>query len=255
LKAVRNILLLLMPIMGVTGCHAPPIPDPNDPTRPGPNQTQVLQEDIKEVSDAANLRAYNGEITREQAKLFVNRYEASVVANIDISKIPPQDAWIYGQVFLDAQDWKRAQRVLTIAVTHAKDQDRYVNDTIRLAHAYVELGDVKKAISLVRGTFTIRPQDKAPILPGVLFDITPHALGKGEDVEVAQMLEDSISQEEDVVVNPTLYSARVFLAARPGLITRAWREVLRIYALTGRQDLLAKALKSAQQDEATRRSV
>jgi len=253
--ASKMVWLALAPLLASWGCQAPSIPDPNDPTRPGPDQTRVLQDKLKIVSDAANRRVYNHELTRFQAKVMVNRYEADLCRNIDLSKVSPSDAWVYGQLFLDAQDWENARKILTVAVAHAKDEDRRVNDTLRLAHAYAQLGDVKKAIELSKTTFTTDPQDKAPILPGVLFDVVPSGIGKGSDAELADLLQGAIRQHEMVVVDPHIDSAKLFLAAKPGLISRAWHRVIDLYEAGGRLDLADKALQAAQADVATRKQV
>lgn len=243
-----KVWLALAPLLVIAGCQAPSIPDPNDPTVPGPNQTQRIVAAIKAVSDAANKRVLDREISPDDAKQLVNTFEANLCRSIDISQISPADAYIYGQIFLDAQDWENARKVLTLAVAHAKDEDRRVNDTLRLAQAYAELGDVKKAIGLTKTTFTTDPEDKAPILPGVLFTIIPAGRGKGSDAELAGLLEDAIHQHELVVVNPQLDNGKMFLAAEPVLLNRAWHEVIRLYEESGRQDLADKSARAAQAD-------
>jgi tetratricopeptide (TPR) repeat protein len=246
--ASAKVWLTLLPLVAMAGCQAPSIPDPNDPTVPGPNQTARVQAAIKAVSDSANRYVLDREISPNQAKQLVNTFEAELCRTIDISKITPSDANIYGQIFLDAQDWENARKVLTIAVAHAKNEDRRVNDTLRLAQAYAELGNVKKAIDLTKGTFDTDPEDKAPILPGVLFTIVPAGRGKGEDAQLADLLQQAIHQHELVIVNPQLDNGRMFLAAEPVLINRAWNDVIRLYMESGHQDLAEKARQAAVAD-------
>ncbi len=250
--ASAKVWLGLLPFLVVAGCQAPSIPDPNDPTIPAPNQTQRIQAAIKTVSDAANRHVLNREISPDDAKRLVNTFEADLCRSIDISKITPSDAYIYGQIFLDAQDWENARKVLTEAVAHAKGEDRRVNDTLRLAQAYAELGDVKKAIELTRTTFSTDPEDKAPILPGVLFTIVPAGRGKGADAELAGLLLDAIHQHELVIVNPQLDNGRMFLTAEPVLISRAWHQVIQLYEESGHSDLAGKAEQAAQVDAHSR---
>jgi hypothetical protein len=242
----------LLLLFVAAGCQAPSIPDPNDPANAGPNLAHVVQADLKSVNDAANRMVVDQQITPDQAKVLINQYEAGLCRGLDITKVSPEDAYIFGQIFLDAKDWEDARKVLTVAVKAAKTEDRRINDTLRLAQVYAELGDIDKAIEVARFTYTTNGNDKAPILPGVLFGVVPAGQGKGKDAELAKLLEDAIRQHEQVVINPSLESGKLFLSAKPILISRAWREVIRLYEASGHPNLADKARQSEQAAEPTR---
>ncbi|HEY3780935.1 MAG TPA: hypothetical protein VGL56_07625 [Fimbriimonadaceae bacterium] len=239
---------LVLLVVGLYGCQAPSIPDPNDPAIQGPKQTKVLENNLEWASDAANDRVIKGQITQEDAKKLVSNYAAKLTKDINVKTIPKDQAYLYGNIFLTAGEWDKAKDILEIAVKNARNEDRRVNDSLRLAEACAQLGQVPKAIELARSTFNTGITEKAPILPAVLYKIVPAAQGKGDDVQLADLLKDAIYQHEKNVVNPALESGKMFLLARPAHVHRAWDLVISLLTGANRPDLALKAEAEARKN-------
>jgi hypothetical protein len=230
------------------GCTVKTLPDPNDPTRVTANQAAVMRNQLRWASDAANERVFHHEISPDQAKQLVTQYAAQLSKAYDAKQLTAGNAWMYGEVLLSSQNWKLAEGALERAVKDAKDDDRHVNDSLRLAEVEAHLHKVDEAMRLVRGTFTVPNFAKAPILPAVLFTIVPAAKGQNHDPDLAQLLEECIQQHKETVVDPKIPAGKLFLLARPHHIRNAWEEVYKLYNESGHPDLAQKALKAAEQD-------
>lgn len=210
MKFLVAVLLALV----IGGCQSPTLPDPNDFRKPTSNHAQVLRNNLRWASDAANLRVAKGEITQEQADKMVADYAAQLAKAVQPNEIDSPDAWKYGELFLAAKDWKMAETALKYAVAHAKNEDRRVNDSLRLAQVEANLENVPEAIRLARSTFSTPPPDKPPILPAVLLAIVPAAEGKGHDKDLAALLLDAVKQHEQAVVDTNTTPGKMFLIAR-----------------------------------------
>jgi tetratricopeptide (TPR) repeat protein len=233
------VLLILASCM-LVGCQTAPVPDPNDPAKAGPNQAEILRENVEWASDAANQRVVQGELSRDQAKQLVSQYAAKLTEKLGPG-IPANQAWIYGDMYVTAGKWEEARQALRIAVKSAWNEDRRVNDTLRLAVVEARLGNVAEAIRLTRSTFDVIPTGKAPILPAVLLELTPAAEGKGQDVELARLLEEAIQQHKQTIVDATRVSGKSFFIARPHHIAHAWEKAIELYNRAGRSDLAQAA--------------
>ncbi len=241
---LRKFGLFLMAACLVAGCKPPP--DPNDPKDVGVVDAEVLMRNLRWASDVVNERVAKGEITDEKGKQILSKYADEMTASVDISKVIPQNAWQYGDVFRLARRWDVAEKLLREAVEHAektKNEDRRVNDTLRLAHVEASEGHIDEAFANVRKTFTVAPEGKAPILYAVLYEIVPASEGQGKDFELAKLLEEAIAQHEQVMVNPRSDAGVAFLAAKGHHLTRAWRKVIELYRSSGHDDLADKAIQ------------
>ncbi|MFZ4508914.1 MAG: hypothetical protein ACOYON_14590, partial [Fimbriimonas sp.] len=105
------------------------------------------------------------------------------------------------------------------------------------------LGKVKEGIARARTVFDVPPADKAPILPSLLYEFEPAARNKGQDVEVAALLEDAIKQHRAVVVDETTEPGQAFLAARFAHIRKAWEAIDALLREAKRPDLVEAARK------------
>lgn len=234
----------------VSGCGSKPPPDPNDPAKVGILQPEVLQRNLHWASDMVNERVANGEISEGEAKQYLTKYADGLVDKIDFKLMQPEKAWAYAEVFRTAKRWELAKRSLEIAVEHAKktgNEDRRVNDSLRLAQAMAELGERKEAIVLARSVFDAPDQDKAPILLAVIYEIAPALQGHGLDVEVAKLIEDAIEQHTLVVIDPESEAGKAFLTAKWFHIRMAWERVMGLYQAAGRDDLMEEAKQRAAQ--------
>jgi hypothetical protein len=242
----RSALLLLALL--AFGCQSGQIPDPSDPPAGQNIQASVLKSDLQFASDSLLEREAHHEITDVQYKQLLSEYADGLLSKIDISKVPVSEAWEYGDAFRTGQKWDQAVQLLTIAVKNAPNDDRRVNDSLRLAQSLCQVGKVKEGVKMARTTFGVGVNGKAPILTAVLLEIVPAGRGKGDDLELAALLEDAIGQAEQTHVDPNTDGGKAYLMARPYHIAHAWTEVQRLYVDAGRQDLAQAAQKREGED-------
>ncbi|MBX3119775.1 MAG: hypothetical protein KF784_11965 [Fimbriimonadaceae bacterium] len=238
--------ILLVALIAIAGCKPPP--DPNDPADVGVMDPEVLMRNLKTASIVVNERVAKKEITDEEGKDILAKYADKLTANIDVTKIIPQTAWKYGDVFRLARKWEEAQKLLTVAVEHAektKNEDRRVNDLLRLAQVEAKLDNYDKAFEFTRKTFTTPASGKAPILYGVLYELVPAAQGNKRDADLAELLEEAIAQHNEVIVDPQTESGVTFLSAKGYHEARAWTKVIELYRAAGKDDLAKQAQEKA----------
>ncbi len=233
--------LLIAALLALGGCENGTLPDPNDPKDVGLMRPDEVQRNLKATSDFLNERRLRGEISDERGKELIAKRADELLKDIDLSQITAGDAWQYGEVFVTAKKWPAAKKVFELAVKKPANEDRRINDTLHLARVLAEMGEVSESISRVRSTFNCKIIDAAPILPAVLLEVVPAGLGKGHDVEYAQLLIDAIAQEQRVYVDPTLDQGKAFLMAKPFHIEHAYRLAIGTFLKSNRMDLASKA--------------
>lgn len=230
--------------LGLMGCQSGHVPNPNDPADVGALSPDTLRRNLGAVTDSLTARRASGELNNTQYRELVAKAAKELLESVDPTSIKPAQAWQYGEVLKDAEQWKDAEAVLKVAVKYATsthDEDRRINDTLRLAVVQANLGHVPDAIASARSTFDAKPQDSVPILISVLLELTPVARSKGHDLELAKLLEDAISIHMRTRVDPNSVPGRDFLIARPYHIYHAWSLVAELNHAAGRDDLAAKA--------------
>lgn len=233
----------LLGIVASGGCRPEPPPNPNDPRQVGLVRASVLKRNLQAAYEALRLRERRGEISSEELRRSLREFAAESLAHVDLSRIPEKEAWEYGDVFRTAEKWEEARRLYEVAVRVADNEDRRVNDHLRLAHALAALGKVEEAIATARKVFDAPPNEKAPILPAVLFEISEQGAGRGHDLELARLVEEAIDQHEQALVDPATPAGRDFLIARPFLIAQAWDRIVSLLGRAGARDELARALQ------------
>lgn len=209
----------------------PPPADPNDPSEVGMMKATVMRRNLKQASDAANNRVGKGQMSPIEAKEKVSATAETLLSDLKPDNIPDSDLWEYGEVLWTAKEWKRAIPVLEKAVKvaiEAKDEDRRVNDTLRLAQCYVGQGDVPKGIATVRKTFDVGVTGSAPILPSLVFEFVPMSRGKGFDPDLVKLLEDAIPIYAKTEVDEETKPGKDFILARPAIIREAERHISRL---------------------------
>jgi hypothetical protein len=224
--------------------------DPNDVKTAGLLAPDVIRSQLKGTSDMLMQRVRQGELTDAEFQTLIAKKAQELIKDLPMDRIEPARAWEYGDVFRTAQQWKEAKTVLLVAVDHAiktKNEDRRVNDLLRLAHAEAKLGEVPLAITTARRTLNAPPAGSAPILPAVLLEIVPAARGKGHDVELAELLESAIKKHMDTVVDPETEPGQMFLVARPHHVRNAWRLVIELYAKAGKDEDARQALARSEE--------
>lgn len=225
--------------LALAGCSLKPPPDPNDPADAGTVRIEVIERNLRATSRAINERVARGEITDEKGREILAQTAEKLLRSVRLEKISPDSAWRYGDVYRAAGRWREARQAYEVALARAKqakNEDRRVNDALRLAQACAQLGDVERAIELARSTFDARPVDKAPILMAVLYEIVEAGKGKGKDAELAKLLEDAVAQHQQVIVDPKTDAGRNFLAAKLHHLTRAFETAIALYESAGKRD-------------------
>lgn len=234
----------------VSGCGSKAPPDPNDPAAVGIMQPDVLQRNLKWASEMVNDRVAKDEISDREGRQYLTKYANQLIEKIDFKQMDDNRAWQYADVFRTAERWDLAQKALDKAVAHAKktgNQDRFVNDSLRLAQAIAHQGKRKESMELVRSVFDTRDRDKAPILLAVVYEIAPALKGHGMDAEAAQLVEDAIQQHLQVVIDPKTEAGQNFLAAKWHHIRKAWELAIDLYRSAGKDDLADQARERAAQ--------
>ena len=229
----------------LAGCRGGQLPDPNDP-RQGKLSADTINRQMRALNEGLAPRRFRGEITDEQWKELLARGAQELLQDTELDTVSPDEAWLYAEVLRTARQWKEAEPVLRVAVKHAKltkNEDRRVNDSLRLAQALAEQGKVDEAIKVARSTFDVRPRDAVPVMMGTLYEIIPAARGKGKDVQLARLLQDAIAVHERAEVDPNTESGKLFLMARDRHIRQAWSTVVELYSDAGRPDLANQAME------------
>ena len=174
-------------------------------------QPEVLRRQVKGASDSLLAREAGGEITDEQYRNMLAQYTDDLLHNVHVESLDPKRAWEYGMVFRAGRLWDKAEQAFRIAAAHPADEDRKVNDTLRLAEAEAQLGHVAEAVKTARQAFA--SDYKVPILYSVLYEIVPAGEGKGHDVELARLLEDAIPQSDEAKVGTNTDEGKAFVQA------------------------------------------
>lgn len=252
----RYWVLLVVGILA--GCQTTPLEDPNDTKTAGVLAPDVIRRQLKGTSDMLMERVAKGELSDDEFKQFIAKRANELLADLPLDQVDPAKAWEYGEVLRTAQRWPQAKQALIIAVQEAeksKDEDRYINDLLRLAQAEAMLGEVKEGVATASKTLTATPGGSAPILPGILLEFVPAARGKGQDAALAGLLEKAIDKHMATVVDPKTEPGQMFLAARPHHVRNAWRTVIDLYAKAGKDEDAKQALSRSEQMLGTMRRV
>lgn len=226
-----NRLLVLFSVALAAGCRTGTLPDPNNPAdrRVTP---EVLRKNLQAVSDSLIERRMKGEFDNAEYRDLLAKAATELVKEYNLKTIDPGDAWEYGEVLRAARNWSGAKEVLEIAVNDAKatrNEDRRVNDTLRLAEAMAHLGQVQESINIASEVLNARATDSAPILMAVFYEIAPVARGKSHDAELASLLEAAIDKHMATQVDVDTQAGRDFMAARAYHISAAYHLLTELY--------------------------
>ena len=223
-------------------------PDPNDPGPSGIMTPEVVRHTFIGYSDTLLMRLpkqADGRVNDAEFKRYMAQAANQLLDKVKITRINSANAWEYGEIYIAAERWQDAKKAEEIAVKAAKDEDRRVNDTLRLARCMAMLGDVPAAIKTARSTFSAGNTDTVPILTATLLEIVPAAEGKGDDVGLAGLLEGAIQCEMRTVVNGSTQPGQDFLVARKYHVHNAWKMIIELYRRAGKPDLARVALQKA----------
>ena len=235
---MKRVWLIAVLTLGF-GCQSKQLPDPNDPPPGTPISAESLQSDLIGITNLLSIRRGKREIGEVEFKAKILEAAKMLVAKGHISTVEDEDAWRYAEVLRAAEMWKEAIPVYTQAIAFAKkanNNDRWVNDSLRLSQAQAHLGDVPSAISTARTVFGVPPKDTVPILFAVSLEIVPAAEGKGHDAELAKLLEDAIVIGSKATVDANTPEGKAFIVARRFHIDRAMSKMIQLYEKAGKKD-------------------
>lgn len=230
------------------GCQSPQLADPNDP-KLGALEPEVLRRSLKGASNAFLERRDRGEINDQQFQELMAMTASRLTQGIEVENTEPADAWEYGEVFRTARQWERAEAFLQKAVQHAiqtKNEDRRVNDLVRLAHVQVMQGKVKEGIETTRQSFDTPDEGAAPILPATLLEIVPNARGKGHDRELGYLLLDAVDCHTRTRVDPNSEAGNAFLNAKRHHVRNAFRAARMLFQYANDAAGIAEVERRAQ---------
>ncbi len=238
--------LLILPVLA--GCYYDQIPDPNSYSRSSQLiDGRILQRNIRFAHADLQRRVDKGEISERTKDRLIRELVQSIAEHIEPDKVQNEQAYAFADVLRQAGQLEDAENLYRRAVEHAQSEDRLVNDALQLARVLAMQGKNDDAIKTARSTFDADPKEKAPILMAVLYEIVPAGLGKDHDIELAQLLIDSIDQQMQVVVNMETEGGQLFLTAGPSHVNNAWQLALRILRDANREDLMREAIKKREQ--------
>lgn len=234
---------LLAALLVVVGCKTGRLPDPNDP-KEVPLTASVVSKQLLALNDNLYTRWRKKEFDEETYHKLLSQGANEIISDVRLDAMDPTEIWQYAEVLRTAHQWKAAEAALNLAVRSAKlskNEDRRINDSLRLAHVQAKLGKYKEAIATTRSTFNVGPADAVPVLMGTLYEIVPAARGHKHDIELAKLLEDAIGVNLRAVVDENTDAGRAFILARPSHVRKAWGTVVDLYESAGRADLASEA--------------
>lgn len=253
-RSPRRFLCLMVAgvALALVGCQSATRPDPNDPANAMTTGADAIRANLDATYAELDQRVRRGELTPDERDRLLREHAAQFVPHINLEQLPVTDLWKFGEIFRTAGRWDLARAAYALALENATNDDRRVNDALKLALADVQLGKPDSALPLIRGTYTRAPGDKGAILPAVLLEIVPAAEAKGLTPEWAgkwaEVLTEAIRQHETVVVDAETPAGQAFIAAKPFHVRNAWIKAIRLYEQAGRADLAEKTREDAERD-------
>lgn len=219
-----GVAVLGLGLILLAGCGQ--LPNPNDIARiPGPNRPEAAQRLLSSAAEYLDERVKAGELSDAQRVDLIRQNAEGLVQTIDPNDVQDEDLWIYGDLLRTTGRWSDAADVLGKAAKVAASWDRRVNDTLRWSSALAHEDKVPEAIAVARSVFNAPPDQSAPILFAVLYEIVPAAQGKGHDRELADLLEAAVGTQARTKVDPKTDVGKAFIAAARFHRERAERKI------------------------------
>lgn len=198
--------------MSLIGCGQ--YPNPNDLATIDPvHRVEVANKRLESAETTLDYKVKTREISDERRNELIKELSDVMLTKVDPKAIPDTDQWMYGALLRVTGRWKEAEAALATAVKVAKNNDRKVNDTLKLAQAEAKNGKVEDAIKTANTVLDVPDADAAPILPSVLYEVVPAAQGKGHDRELAELLTKAVECHRRVKVDPNSDAGKYFLVA------------------------------------------
>lgn len=246
-------LLLAGSVLIAGGCQSGKLPDPNSEEEIA-NYPEIMMRNLVNWRTRLDRKVAKRELTPQQRDAMMAERTNEYLQLITPQMATEENAWIYGDLFRDGGRWEEAYQLYDAARKAAKTEDRRVNDNLRFARAAAKLKKHDEALAAVKSTFDTPPEEKAPILPAVLYEVVPAAEEdkKAPYKEYAKMLEEAIKQHLLTQVDASTDPGKAFLGAKPTHISKAWSKVVGLYQAGG--DLAAARAAIKRADDVMRQS-
>ncbi len=217
---MRFICSLVVAALLLAGCGQ--YKNPNDLTAvPQPDRMEVAYSLLKQATDALDVKVQKGQISDDQRMEKIREYSEELLKNVDQTQVPPNDLWQYAEILRISRRWPEAEETLLKALKAPADEDRRIQDTLRLAQAEAQNGKYAKAIETAKKTFDAKDEDTAPILLAVLYEIAPVIKGHGVNPQLSELLSGAITCHERTKVDLKTDEGKLFKAARSYHIQKA----------------------------------
>ena len=176
---------------------------------------------LKQATDALDVKVQKGQITDDQRMEKIREYSEELLKNVDQAQVPPNDLWQYAEILRISRRWPEAEEALLKAIKIPADEDRRIQDTLRLAQAEAHNGKYAQSIETAKKTFSAKDEDTAPILMAVLYEIAPVLKGHGVNTQLAELLSGAITCHSRTKVDLKTDEGRTFYSVRGYHIRKA----------------------------------
>lgn len=246
-------LFLVGSLLITVGCQTGKLPDPNSENEIA-NYPEIMMRNLVNWRTKLDRKVAKRELTPDQRDTMMSEKTNEYLKLITPDLATEENAWVYGDLFRDGGRWDDAYRLYDAARKAAKTDDRRVNDSLRFARAAAKLKRHDEALAAVKSTFDSPAEEKAPILPAVLYEVVAAAEEdkKAPYSKYAKVLEEAIKQHLVTQVDASTDPGKAFLAAKPTHLSRAWSKVVGLYQEGGDLNSARAAIKRA--DDVMRQS-
>lgn len=253
----RSAALLSLVLSGLAvlacGCQSGKLPDPNSENEIA-LYPEIMMRNLVNWRNRLDRKVARKELSSEQRDAMMAEKTNEYLQLISPEMANEDNAWIYGDLFRDGGRWDDAYRLYDAARRSAKTEDRRVNDSLRFARAAAKLKRHDEALAAIKETFDTPAEEKAPILPAVLYEVVAAAEEdkKAPFSQYAKVLEEAIKQHLVTQVDQNSDPGKAFLAAKPTHLSRGWSKVVGLYQAGG--DLAAARAAIKRADDVMRNS-
>ena len=200
---------LFVAVMLLAGCGQ--YSNPNDlASIPQIDRMEVAYSLLKQATDALDVKYQKGQITDEQRLDKIREYSEELLREVDQRQVPRRSLWQYAEILRISRRWAEAEETLMQAIKFPDDEDRRIQDTLRLSQAQAHNGKYQLAIETAKKTFDAKDEDAAPILMGCLYEIAPVIKGQGVNPALAELLKGAIECHIRTKVDVNTQEGKIF---------------------------------------------
>ncbi len=188
-------------------------------------RVEIAYKRLEAAETTLQFKVDSKEIDDNRRNELIGDLASDMLKSIEQNTVPEPDQWKYAALLRVTNQWPATEVALKRAVVVAATQERKINDSLKLAQAEAQNGEIDEALATATSVLNAGDKDAAPILPAVLYEIVPAVEGKGRDKELTELLTKAIECHKRVKIDSTTESGRAFLIARMYHINRATRKI------------------------------